>query len=114
MRKRWPKRILKSLLVPVLLYLIIGLALYLFQDKLLFHPQAVSRNYHYKFDQPYEELNLPFGKENLNILHFRPADPAKGAILYFHGNMSNMERYRNDPERFLRNGYEVWMMDYPG
>jgi len=101
-------------LVPVVLYLVIGIGLYLFQDKLLFHPEPVPLSYHYNFDQPYEEFNLPFRDGNLNILRFRPGSAVKGCVLYFHGNMSNVERYRQDPEKFLRNGYEVWMMDYPG
>src|SRR5690242_1868662 len=103
------RRMLRSLLVPVILYLAIGLGLYLFQDKLLFHPLPVPPDYHYSFDQHYEEYNLPFQGGNLNILRFRPDSMVKGSVLYFHGNMHNVERYRLDPEKFLRNGYEVWM-----
>ena len=38
----------------------------------------------------------------------------KGIVLYFHGNRENINRYAAYANNFTRNGYEVWMPDYPG
>lgn len=39
---------------------------------------------------------------------------SKGLVLYFHGNRDNIEHYAPASTMFTRNGYEIWMMDYPG
>ena len=49
---------------------------------------------------------------NLNIVEFqaidRPPDsPAKGVVLYFHGNRNNVEWYGRIAADFTRKGYEV-------
>jgi alpha-beta hydrolase superfamily lysophospholipase len=54
-------------------------------------------------------------KKNLSIIQFTVPDSVrKGIVLYFHGNMKNIERYAPFATHFTRNKYEVWMMDYPG
>jgi uncharacterized protein len=35
-------------------------------------------------------------------------------VLYFHGNKENISRYAKFATPFTKNGYEVWMEDYPG
>lgn len=96
------------------LYVAGGIALYFFQDRLLFHPLPLARDHAFQFDDPFEEVNLPVGKDNLSLLKFPTAEEKRGIVLYFHGNMDNVERYRDAPFLFTRSGYEVWMMDYPG
>lgn len=127
LRTKWG-RWLKILL---LLYCLIGIALYYGQDWLLFHPQAVDRNVTYDFGRPYKEVNLPYDKEtNLNIIEFQATDHqdfrasgdwpkaadtlAKGVVLYFHGNKRNIGWYAKYATDFTSKGYEVWMLDYPG
>src|SRR3954470_8966440 len=112
-QKAW-KRLQRLVLALVLVYIGAGVAIYLLQDSLLFHPQSLSRDYKYSFDQPFEEINLPFGKDNLNILRFPTAEERRGIALFFHGNVANVEHYKQYPFFFTRNGYEVWMIDYPG
>ncbi len=51
---------------------------------------------------------------NLNIVQFTTNSNKKGIVLYFHGNRQNIERYGKFAPAFTKNGYEVWMMDYPG
>jgi hypothetical protein len=38
----------------------------------------------------------------------------KGVVLYLHGNRDNIGWYEPFAANFTKNGYEVWMMDYPG
>ena len=94
----------------------IGIVLYFLQDKLIFHPQKLPADYQYQFDIPFREINLSVSDEkNLSIVQFTVPDAVrKGIVLYFHGNMKNINRYAPFAKDFIRNGYEVWMMDYPG
>jgi pimeloyl-ACP methyl ester carboxylesterase len=107
------KRAGKIFLALVIIYLITGIELYFAQDLIIFDPTAVSKDYIYSFDQPYEEINLPFNNHNLNIVKFRVQN-RKGIVLFFHGKTENVEHYKKYPSFFVQNNYELWMMDYPG
>jgi hypothetical protein len=111
---RWTKLIL-------LAYGIVGIVLYHTQDYFLWHGKAVPASAVYKLGgQPHTELNLPYDRStNLNLVEFhaidRPPDsPAKGVVLYFHGNRNDVEWYGRLAADFTRKGYECWIWDYPG
>ena len=100
----------------MLLYAVIGIALYYLQEVFLFHPEKLAREYVYHFDEPFKEINIPFNEEDtVNMVQFFPKDSVRrGVVLYFHGNKQNIERYAKFVTDFTKNGYEVWMEDYPG
>lgn len=101
-------------MVLAIVYIAGGILLYFIQDKILFHPKSLPRDHSFVFGQPFEELNIPFEGENLSIIKFRPPAPRNGIVLFYHGNMRNVEHYKKYPSIFTRNGYEIWMIDYPG
>ena len=102
--------------IVALIYFLLGIGLYYLQEKFLFHPEALSAEYVYSFTAPFKEVNISVGKNvNLNMVQFFPKDSVrKGVILYFHGNMKNINHYAKAADNFTKNGYEVWMPDYPG
>lgn len=114
MKSKFKRRIKRFFIVLVVLYLAGGIALYFFQDKILFHPKALATDHKFLFDQPFEELNIPFESVNVSIVKFKPVGVRKGIVLFYHGNMGNVEHYKQYPSFFLRNNYEIWMIDYPG
>ena len=118
MNKRLIWRWVKILL---LLYGVIGIVLYHTQRYFLWHPVAVPASTVYDFGgQPHTEVNIPYDEETkLNLVEFRavdrPADsPAKGVVLYFHGNRGNIGHYDKVATDFTRKGYAFWIWDYPG
>lgn len=110
------KKIFRWVKITVLLYAIIGIALYYLQEKFLFHPVALPREYKYQFDMPFKETELAFNKtDTMSLVQFFPKDSVrKGVVLYFHGNRQNINRYAKFATIFTNQGYEVWMEDYPG
>lgn len=110
------KIIFRWLKIILVLYSLIGIALYYLQEVFLFHPERLSQSYVYHFDQPFEEINIPFNStDTVNLVKFFPADSVRrGVVLYFHGNKQNIERYTRFVSSFTSHGYEVWMEDYPG
>ena len=102
--------------IIVLLYCSIGIALFYLQDYFIFHPTVVDRNIPWKFDMPFQEMDLPMNNtDTINIVKFFPKDSMrKGVVLYFHGNKDNIGRYAKFASNFTQHGYEVWMEDYPG
>ena len=106
---RWTK-------IIIIVYCSAGIALYYLQEKLMFHPTPLLPDYQFKFDIPFKEINIPLNaKDNLSLVQFFPNESiAKGVVLYFHGNRDNINRYSKYASNFTKNGYEVWMIDYPG
>ena len=114
MNAKFKRRIKRFLILVVAISLIGGILLYFVQDRILFHPKPLSKDHRFLFEQPFEEINIPFENGNLNIVKFKPNGVRKGIVLFYHGNMENIEHYRQYPAFFLRNNYEIWMIDYPG
>ncbi|HSU28996.1 MAG TPA: alpha/beta fold hydrolase [Chitinophagaceae bacterium] len=116
MKKATIKRSWKIFRIVFLIYIVLGMALYFLQDKIIFRPKKLAENFRFQFDIPFREINLPVSEnKNLNIIQFTVPDSlCKGVVLYFHGNRSNVIRYAPFASNFTRMGYAVWMMDYPG
>ncbi|MEO5782467.1 MAG: alpha/beta hydrolase, partial [Ginsengibacter sp.] len=110
------KRIFRWVKVIFFFYVVIGIALYFLQVRILLHPVAYDQDYIYNFKTPFKEVNIPINHhENLNVVQFFPKDSTrKGVVLYFHGNKMNISHYAMVADNFTKFGYEVWMPDYPG
>lgn len=109
---KWLKRLL---LFTVALYLSVCIGLYFFQEKLLFHPYTLPADFKFSFKGNYREFNLPMQNGCvINALQFYADTPAKGVVLYFHGNGEALDYSGTKAEAFTSRGYDVIMMDYPG
>ncbi len=109
-------KLLKWIKIIITIYVLTGTALYFFQDKLLFHPKTLHVNYAFNFNTPFSEINVPYDSStSFNIIRFKLLNDSlkKGAVIYCHGNMENINHYAMSVKNFTRHGYEVWMMDYP-
>jgi uncharacterized protein len=111
------KKIVKGLKVLVIAYLVIGVVLYFTQELFLFHGEKLDKDYRFYFgDQALEEQNITRADgSNFNFVKLKPMDSSiAGVVIYYHGNRKNITRYAPFTRMFTINGYEVWMMDYPG
>lgn len=98
-----------------MLYGLIGIGVYYLQEKVLFRPGKMDFNTPYAFTVPHKEINIAFNEQaNINIVQFTAGPAPKGVVLYFHGNRKNISRFAKFAPNFTKNGYEVWMVDYPG
>jgi len=110
------KKTFRWIKIIIIIYCLIGSLLYYFQDRLILHPEKIPAESSYQLRQPFVEANIALDSATrFNIVQFTVPDSArKGLVLYFHGNRANITRYAPFAEWFRRNGYEVWMPDYPG
>lgn len=103
---KWIKYILYPLLF---LYFVFCVALYFGQEKILFFPDKLPKNY-----KPWkgEEVWIPT-KDNirLNASLVKQAEP-KGAILYLHGNRGSLKRCLAQTRQFDNMGYDILVLDY--
>lgn len=110
------RKIYRIGIITTLIYCSVGIALYHLQEKLFLHPAVLPRNYPFKFNVPFKEVNIAMNEtDTLNMIQFLPKDSvSKGVVIYFHGNTGNVIRYAKYAQNFTKHGYEVWMPDYPG
>lgn len=110
------KRLFRWIQFSLLIYASVGIALYYLQNKILLHPCKLPQDYIFKFKESFKEVLIPINKEDtIHLVQFFTASvKSKGLVLYFHGNQKNVEHYASCATTFLKNGYEVWMPDYPG
>lgn len=108
------KKALKTLTVLAAIYLVICLLLYSFQEKLLFHPQKLDRNFRFVFSERFEEMTINTSDNiRLNGLLFKAAHP-KGLIFYLHGNAGSLKSWGKAAEIGPQLQYDVFMLDYRG
>lgn len=101
-------------LVTFLVFLFITSMIYVFQEKLIFFPEAVSADYQFQFDHDFEEINYNVQKGiTINALLFK-AKESKGVIFYSHGNAGSLSRWGYVADLFLMNNYDVLIYDYRG
>jgi alpha-beta hydrolase superfamily lysophospholipase len=108
----WKKRLQWFIIV----YCLVGTVFYYLQDTLIFRSKPLPADYVWTFDMPFHEADIQLdAKTRFNIVQFTTSDSIpKGVVLYFHGNRENINHYAQYVPRFTKNGYEVWICDYPG
>ena len=105
---RWLKLVLYVLVGG---YLVACLALYLLQDRLIFHPRALPADYVYEWG---EEVAVPVADGvDLSTVWVRKPD-ARGVVIYFHGNVGDNNRGRYQARAVLEQPYDVVVVDYRG
>jgi len=107
--------ITKVLPIILLLYFLLISGIYLFQDKLLFHPERISKEHIERGDKNYEEINLqyPSGLE-INSQLIKTKHKSNGVIYFLHGNRGNIASQKIDNDYYLQRGYDIYMIDYQG
>ena len=102
-----------ALIVPAIL-IGIGLAMYFFQEYMVFSPDKLSDKYQFRFEGEFEEIDYttPDG-EVINALLFK-AKNSKGVIFYQHGNAGSLETWGERAVDFTAENYDVLMYDYRG
>ncbi len=107
-------KLLAVLIIFILGYLALCLFYYLYQEKLIFHPEPLSEDYPFRFDVPFEEVWInTLDGEKINALHFKGEKP-KGVVLYFHGNAGNLASWGTVASQFLDLDHDLLIMDYRG
>lgn len=95
-------------------YLLILLLIYLVQEKFIFKPEKLHKDFTYKYDAPFRELFFDVADGvRINGLHFSVEKPL-GLILYLHGNTRSIKGWAKYAKDFYRFDYDVVLIDYRG
>ena len=110
------QKVVRWLSIGIGIYALLGICFYALQEKILFNPTVIAADSSYGFTEPHQELMLPVdANSQIHLVQFQATGiMQKGVVLYFHGNKGNIRRYKRFVSKFTKNGYAVWMPDYPG
>ena len=105
--------VLKILLTIGVAVCLLSAFLYFNQEKLIFHPEKLSKDHRFSFPVPFEEIVLDSGGVGIHTLLF-PKENSQGVILYFHGNAGSLHSWGGVFADFASVPYDLWIMDYRG
>ena len=105
-------------------YLALCAALYFLQERLLFMPEELARDYRFSFPGKFEEHRIDVEGAQLSALWFRaaqhtesavhPQQRASGTVFYLHGNAGSLRSWGDVAPSFTQRGYDVFILDYRG
>jgi alpha-beta hydrolase superfamily lysophospholipase len=108
------KLLMTSLVTILILYILLCVFLYLFQEKLIFFPEKLSKDHSFQFDQPFEEKNIVASDGTvLHGLLFK-AYSSRGIIFYLHGNGGSLSSWGDVAPTYTDLGYDLFILDYRG
>lgn len=108
------KRIIRTLELLLIFYVLICVLLYFFQEKLIFFPDKLNKDFKFNFGQPFKELTVKTKDGKLlNGLLFT-SDSTKGLLFYLHGNAGALNSWGSVAKRYTDLNYDVFILDYPG
>lgn len=100
-------------LLLILFFAVIGYV-FMFQEKMIFFPKKLDKDYQFSFDQPFEEIHIPTPDQKiLHGLLFK-SDSSKGLIFYLHGNAGSLGNWGKVAKTYTDLNYDVFMLDYRG
>jgi len=101
--------------IVLAIIVVILLLVYLFQEKLIFHPEKLPKDFEFQYkNQEVEEYNLEVKPGVvINGLHFKSKNP-KGVVYYLKGNTKSIKGWGKFAVDFTYHGWDVLMIDYRG
>jgi pimeloyl-ACP methyl ester carboxylesterase len=108
------KAVLHYSLILLLLYILVCGLLYLFQERLIFFPEKLSKSFRFDFDRKFEEWRIKT-PDNI-LLHglLFTSDSSRGLIFYLHGNAGSLRSWGEVAETYTDLNYDVFLLDYRG
>lgn len=108
------KKLYWAIFALLSLYVGICTLLYFFQEKLLFFPEKLNKDYKFDFNQSFEEITIKTKDGvSLNGLLFK-SDSAKGVIFYLHGNAGSLRSWGEVARTYTDLHYDIFILDYRG
>jgi uncharacterized protein len=108
-RRRW----LGGALALLLAYAALLGALWVGQEKLLFHPRTLPADHRFNAGADVQEVFIDVPGARLNALHLRLPAP-DGVVFYLHGNAGHLQSWFVNTEPYRRANLDLFMLDYRG
>lgn len=101
-------------MIFLVIYIVICGLLYFFQEKLIFFPEKLDKDFKFRFYQNFQEISVTTqDNKSLSALLFK-SDSSKGVIFYLHGNAGSLASWGEAAQIYTDLNYDVFMLDYRG
>lgn len=109
------KIIFKSIFISLSIYVVICTLLYFFQEKLIFYPDKLKKEYEFNFHIPFKEMDIKVDEQvKLNGILFKSNQSSKDLIFYLHGNAGALDSWGYIAEYYTKLGFDLFILDYRG
>jgi uncharacterized protein len=108
------KILIRTVKILLVAYVVLCIILFAFQEKLIFFPGKLDRNFKFSFDQKFKEINIKTKDGHLLNGILFSSDSSKGLIFYLHGNAGSLDTWGEVAKRYTELKYDVFMLDYRG
>jgi len=98
----------------LILFILIFGALFFFQEKIIFFPNKLHKDFKFTFNQNFEELYIKTNDHKLLHGILFKSDSSKGLIFYLHGNAGSLDSWGEVATTYTNLNYDVFMVDYRG
>jgi pimeloyl-ACP methyl ester carboxylesterase len=102
----------RLIIISLTSYALVCLALFFFQESLLFIPTKLSRDYVFKLPNV-KEVSIDVPGATLSALHFENPDP-EGIVFFLHGNAGSLDNWLTSTTFYEKANYDLFMIDYRG
>ncbi|MFC6268257.1 alpha/beta hydrolase [Frigoriflavimonas asaccharolytica] len=108
------KTIIIFTVVAAAIYIAICTILYFYQEKIIFIPEKLGKNFTYNFPEKFEEINVKMEDgTQLNGVLFK-AEKSKGLLFYLHGNGGSVNSWAHISKLYTDLGYDLFLLDFRG
>lgn len=86
------------------------------QDKLIFFPEKLPKDYSFQFPIRFQEIELPTrdGEKSYSLYFKAKNNDQNRTVIFFHGNAGSLRTWGGIYEDFLSLGWNVLICDYRG
>ena len=96
------------------LYVIFCGLIYSYQERIIFIPEKLPKNFSYQFPEKFQEMNIKTEDGKLlNGVLFK-AEKSKGLIFYIHGNGGSVNSWAHISKTYTDLGYDLFLLDFRG
>lgn len=99
--------------IVVVILVVYGI-LFFFQEKFIFFPQRLDKNYQFNFVCEFEEINVTSYDGTLLHGALFKTNNSKGLIYYLHGNGGSLKTWGEVASTYTDLGYDIFILDYRG
>ena len=106
---------MKSVIILLIAcYVVILTGLYFVQEKLLFFPTKLTKQFQFTFEQEYIEKDIEVGENTRINTGLFKARESQGVVLFLHGNGGSIQEWGQGANLYLSNEYDLSSVDYRG
>lgn len=105
---------METLKIILIVYVVVCVLLFFFQEKLIFFPEKLDKDFKFTFTGSFEEIKIETPDDKLLHGLLFTADSSRGLIFYLHGNAGSVNSWGDVAKRYTDLDYDVFILDYRG